>query len=286
MGVLRSPRRIPSLEEITLELKPLPFTLKYAFLDDQHAKPEIISSQLEKDQEERLLEVLQGRKEAIGWTLLDLKGIDPSLCTHRIFLEEDSRHSSEAQRRLNPKVWDMMKDEILKSLNTCIIYPIFDSTWVSLVHVVPRKAGITLTMKDKGKEIQTRLPTKRRVCIDYQKLNVTTKNDNFPLPFIEQMLDKLFVQGYYCFLDGYSGYSQMVIHPDDQEKTTFKCYFGTYMFERTPFGLCNALATFQRCMIAIFFDYIGESLEVFMNNFSIFGPSSFIELNANPRHLH
>ena len=96
----------------------------------------------------------------------DLKGIDPFLCTHHIFLEEDSHPSREAQRWLNPKVWDAVKDEILKWLNVGIIYPISNSPWVSLVHVVPKKAGITVMTNDKGEEIQTRLPTKWRVCID------------------------------------------------------------------------------------------------------------------------
>ena len=104
--------------------------------------------------------VLQGWKEAIGWNLSDLKVIDPSLCTHCIFLEEDSCPSREAQRRLNPKVWDAVKDEILKWLNVGIIYPISDSPWVSPVHVVPKKVGITVTTNDKGEEIQTRLLTK------------------------------------------------------------------------------------------------------------------------------
>ena len=90
--------------ETALELKPLPSTLKYTFIDHHCANPIIISSQLDQDQEERLLAVLRGWKEAIGWNLSGLKGIDPSLCTHRIFLEEDSRPSREAQRRLNPKV--------------------------------------------------------------------------------------------------------------------------------------------------------------------------------------
>ena len=159
--------------------------------------------------------VLRARKEAIGWNLLDLKGIDPSLCTHRIFLEEDSRPSREAQRRLNPKVWDAVKDEILKWLNAGIIFPISDSQWVSLVDVVPKKAGITVTTNDKGEEVQTRLPTKWRVCIDYRKLNTVTNKDHFPLPFIDQILDKLSSQGFYCFLDGYSGYNQLAIDPDN-----------------------------------------------------------------------
>ena len=174
----------------------------------------------------------------------DLKGIDPSLCTHRIFLEEDSCPSREAQRQLNPKVWDVIKDEILKWLNAGIIYPISDSPWVSPVHVVPKKAGITVMTNDKGEELQTRLLTKWRVCIDYLKLNAATKKDHFPLPFIDQILDKLSGQGFYCFLDGYSGYNQLAIHPNDQEKMSFTCPFGTYAFQRMPFGLCNAPATF------------------------------------------
>ena len=208
------------------ELKPLLSTLKYVFLNHHCANPVIISSQLDQDQEERLLAVLQGRKEAIGWNLSDLKGIDPSLCTHCIFLEEDSRPSREAQSRLNPKIWDVVKDEILKWLNAGIIYPLSDSPWVSPVHVVPKNTGITVTTNDKGEELHTRLPMKWRVCIDYRKLNAVMKKDHFPLPFIDQILDKLSVQGFYCFLDGYSGYNQLAIHPNDQEKTTFTCPFG------------------------------------------------------------
>ena len=130
-----------------------------------------------------------------------------------------------------------------------------------------------MTTNDKGEELQTHLPTKWRVCIDYRKLNAVTKKDHFPLPFIDQILDKLSGQGFYYFLDDYSGYNQLAIHPDDQEKTTFTCPFRIYEFQRMPFRLCNALATFYRCMMAIFSDFIGESMEVFMDDFSVFGPS-------------
>ena len=112
------------------------------------------------------------------------------------------------------------------------------------MHVVPKKAGVTMTMNDRDKEIQTHLPTKWRVCIDYLKLNAATKKDHFPFPFIDQILDRLASQTYFCFLDGYSGYNQIAIYLDDQEKTTFTCPFGTFPFRRMPFGLCNALATF------------------------------------------
>ena len=120
-----------------------------------------------------------------------------------------------AQRRLNPKVWEVVKEEILKWLNAEIIYPISDSQWVSPVHVVCKKARVMVTVNNKGEEIQTRLLTKWLVCIDYQKLNATTKKDHFPLPFIDWILDRLAGQTYFFFLDGYSGYNQIAIHPDD-----------------------------------------------------------------------
>ena len=164
-----------------------------------------------------------------------------------------------------------MKEEILKWLNAEIIYPISDCQWVSPVHVIPKKAGVTVTTNEKGEEIQTCLPTKWRVCIDYQKLNSTTKKDHFPLSFIDQILDRLAGSSYLYFLDGYSSYNQITIHPENQEKTTFTCPFGTFALRCMPFGRCNAPATFQRCMIAIFSDFLGDSLEVFMDDFSIFG---------------
>ena len=259
------------MDEPTLELKTLPSTLKNAFLDEEKVKPVIISSKLDMKQEEQLLEVLRKNKEAIRWTLTDLKGLDPSLCTHRIFLEDESRLVMQAQRRLNLRVWEAVKEEILKWLNAEIIYPISDSQWVSLVHVVPKKAGVAVTMKEKGEEIHTCLPTKWRVCIDYRKLNSTTKKDHFPLPFIDQILDRLPGSNYFYFLDGYSGYNHIAIHPHNQEKTTFTCPFGTFAFRRMPFKLCNASTTFQRCMTTIFSEFLGDSIEVFMDDFSVFG---------------
>ena len=121
--------------------------------------------------------------------------------------------------------------------------------------------------------MQTRLPTKVRVCIDYRKLNAATRKDHFPLPFIDQMLERLADHEYYCFLDGYSGYNQIPIAPEDQEKTTFTCPFETFTYCRMPFGLCNAPATFQRCMLSLFSDMVEPFLEIFMDDFSVYGNS-------------
>ncbi|GJW69521.1 reverse transcriptase domain-containing protein, partial [Tanacetum coccineum] len=119
----------------------------------------------------------------------------------------------------------------------------------------------------------TRLVTGWRVCIDYRKLNEATRKDHFPLPFMDQMLERLAGNEYYCFLDGFSGYFQIPIDPNDQEKTTFTCPYGTFAYRRMPFGLCNAPGTFQRCMMAIFHDMIEKTMEVFMDDFSVFGSS-------------
>jgi hypothetical protein len=108
------------------------------------------------------------------------------------------------------------------------------------------------------------------MCIDYQKVNATTKKDHFPLPFINEMLERLAKHSFFYFLDVYSGYHQIPIHPDDQSKTTFTCLYGTYAYQRMSFGFCNAPTSFQRCMMFIFSDMIEEIIEVFMDDFSVY----------------
>ena len=128
-----------------------------------------------------------------------------------------------------------------------------------------------MIMNEKNELLPTRTITGCRICIDYRRLNKVTRNDHFPLPFIDQMLDRLVGNEYFCFLDGYSGYNQITIAPEDQEKTTFTCPYGTFSFRRMPFRLCNSSGTFQICMMAIFSDMVEKSIEVFMNDFSVFG---------------
>ncbi|GJR13582.1 reverse transcriptase domain-containing protein [Tanacetum coccineum] len=120
---------------------------------------------------------------------------------------------------------------------------------------------MTVVENEDNELIPTRLVTGWRVCIDYRKLNDATRKDHFPLPFMDQMLERLAGNEYYCFLDGFSGYFQIPIDPQDQEKTTFTCPYGTFAYRRMPFGLCNAPGTFQRCMMAIFHDMIEETME-------------------------
>jgi len=131
---------------------------------------------------------------------------------------------------------------------------------------------MTVVRNEKNDLIPTRTVTGWRMCIDFCKLNEATRKDHFPLPFMDQMLEILAGQAYYCFLDGYSGYNQIAVDPRDQQKTAFTCPFGIFAYRRMPFRLCNAPATFQRCMLAIFSDLVEKSIEVFMDAL-VFGPS-------------
>ncbi|GJZ16450.1 reverse transcriptase domain-containing protein [Tanacetum coccineum] len=210
-------------EPLEVELKDLPPHLEYAFLEGDDKLPVIIAKDLSVEEKATLIKVLKSRKRAIAWKLSDIKGINPEFCTDKILMEEDYKPTVQHQRRVNPKIHDVIK--------------------------------------------------KWHVCIDYHKLNEATYKDHFPLPFMDQMLERLAGNDYYCFLDGFSGYFQIPIDRKDQEKTTFTCPYGMLAYRRMPFGLCNAPGTFQRCMMAIFHDMIEKTMEVFMDDFSVFGNS-------------
>lgn len=135
--------------------------------------------------------MLKEHKEAIGWTMVDIKGISPTIVQHRIHLIEDAKPKRDPQRRLNPVMKEAVRKDILKCLDNEIIYPISDSTWVSPVHVVPKKSGITVIQNEANELVPTRVQTGWRVCIDYRKLNAATRKDHFSLPFIDQMLERL-----------------------------------------------------------------------------------------------
>ncbi|GJU28306.1 reverse transcriptase domain-containing protein [Tanacetum coccineum] len=210
-----------------VELKELPPHLEYAFLEGDDKLPVIIAKDLKDEEKAALLKVLKSHKRAIAWKLSDIKGVSPEFCTHKILMEEDYEPSVQSQRRVNPKIHDVIKKEVEKLLDAGLIYPISDS---------------------------------------YIKLNEATRKDHFPLPFMDQMLERLAGNEYYCFLDGFSGYFQIPIDPKDQEKTTFTCPYGTFAYRRMPFGLCNAPGTFQRCMMAIFHDMIEKTMELNSSN--------------------
>ncbi|GKC99314.1 reverse transcriptase domain-containing protein, partial [Tanacetum coccineum] len=230
-----------------LEMKSMPKHLEYAFLEKDSLLLVIISALLEADEKKR---------------------ISLSFCKNKINFKDDAKLVIQRQRQLNPNMKEVMKKEIIKLLDAGIIYPIEDSPWVSHVHCVPKKGGMSVVTNEKNEHVPTRIVTGWRVCIDYRKLNEATRKDHFPLPFMDQMLERLAGNKFFRFLDGFSGYFHIPIEPLDQEKTTFTCPYGTYAYKRMTFDLFNAITTFQRCIIAIFQDMLEISMEVFMDGFS------------------
>nr|GEZ28892.1 reverse transcriptase domain-containing protein [Tanacetum cinerariifolium] len=218
-----------------VELKDLPPHLEYVFMEGDDKLPVIIAKDLSMEEKTALITVLKSHKRAIAWKLFDIKGIDPEFCTHKILMEEDFKPAPST--------------------------------------LCTKKGGFTVVENEDNELISTRLVTGWRVCIDYRKLNEATRKDHFPLPFMDQMLERLARNQYYCFLDTFSSYFQILIDPKDHEKTTFTCPYEMFAYRHMPFGLCNAPGTFQRCMMAIFHDMIEKTMEVFMDDFSVFGNS-------------
>ncbi|GJV11099.1 hypothetical protein Tco_1352640 [Tanacetum coccineum] len=167
-----------------VELKELPPHLEYAFLEGDDKLPVIIAKDLKDEEKAALLKVLKSHKRAIAWKLSDIKGVSPEFCTHKILMEEDYEPSVQSQRRVNPKIHDVIKKEVEKLLDAGLIYPISDSPWVSPVHCVPKKGGMTVITNDENELIPTRLVTGWRVCIDYRKLNGKPPGkDHFTIAF-------------------------------------------------------------------------------------------------------
>jgi hypothetical protein len=258
-------------ERPLIELKPLPPGLKYAFLHGNRKTAVIISDKLSEGETQQLITGLETHRSILGYSLHGLKGISPTLCTHRVPIKPDATPSREPKRRLNNNMREVVKKEVLKLLHAGIIYPVPNSEWVSPVQVVPKKGGMKVVRSDKNELIPKHTVTGWRMYIDYHKLNKATKKDHFPLPFIDEILERLAKHSFFCFLDGYSGYHQIPIHPDDQDKTTFTCPYGTYAYRQMSFGLCNAPTSFQHCMMSIFSDMIEQIMEVFMDYFSVCG---------------
>ncbi|GJS00738.1 DNA-directed DNA polymerase [Tanacetum coccineum] len=189
------------IDERRLELKDLPSHLEYAYLKGNESCPVIISSKLSEKEKISLLQVLEKRKGTIAWK--DIKGISPSFCIHKILLEESFKPVIQPQRRLNPKAQDVVKNKIVRLLDSGLIYPITDSPWASPIYVIPKKGKMTVVLNNNNELIPSR----------------------------------------------------------------------TVIGWRMPLGICNASTTFQRCMTAIFHDMVEDFMEVFMDDFLVFGNS-------------
>jgi hypothetical protein len=177
---------------------------------------------------------------------------------HKIDLMEEAIPVRQKQYRLNPKFSILVKKELDKLLEAGFIYPVLSSEWVSPIVVAPKPPGPQGELKI-------------RLCQDYRRLNAATRKDHHPVPFTDMILDKVGGSERFSFLDGYAGYNQIHIKEQDQSKTTFTTDWRTFAFRRMPFGLCNAPAIFQRAMIVIFEDFLKDFMEIFIDDFCVYG---------------
>jgi hypothetical protein len=171
---------------------------------------------------------------------------------HKIELVPNAKPIKANQGRWNPKYMAMVKEELEKLFEVGFIRPVETTEWVF---------SVVLTLKKNGK---------LRVCVNYKPLNKVTKKDRYPLPFCEEILEEIEGHEMYTFGDGYKGYHQVKIIPEDQLKTTFTTPWGTFCYIVMPFGLCNALGTFQRLMNKVFDPFLGLFLRVFIDNFGVY----------------
>ncbi|GJW63345.1 reverse transcriptase domain-containing protein [Tanacetum coccineum] len=225
-----------------VELKDLLPHLEYTFSEGTDKLLVIIAKDLKDEEKAALIKVLKSHKRALAWQLSDIKGINPEFYTHKILMEDDFKPAVQHQRRVNPKIYEVIKKEVVKLLNTGLIYPISDSPWVSPVHCVPKNGGFTVVENDENELIPTRLVTGWHVSIDYRKLNDATRKDHFPLPFMDQMLERLAGNEYYCFLDGFSGYIQIPIDPSRSRKKSHS----RVLKERSPIVACLSAYAMHR----------------------------------------
>lgn len=181
---------------------------------------------------------------------------------HKIWLIPGTIPIQAQRYRMNPNYAEKVKEEIQRLLDAKFIQPVNRFTWLSPIVIVPKKNG------------------KLRVCVDYRRLNATTIKDPFPIPFLETVLDSVAGQEVYLFLDGYIGYSQIRLDDEAKEKTTFITEWGAFQCLVLPFNLCNGLSTFQRLMMMLFHDYLNDFMQVFLDDFTIYGTNE-----AHLRHL-
>jgi hypothetical protein len=219
-------------------------------------KPVYIGENLTTEEEKELQALLTHYRDCFAWTYDEMKGIPPEVVVHTIPMVEGARPRHVPAYRTNPKYGALIKEELKKLLDVGFIYEIEHTDWVSPIVVVPKKNG------------------KIRICVNLKNVNAVTQRDHFPLPFTENVLERVAGAEVYSFLDGFSGYNQVLIAEEDRHKTAFATEWGIFAYKVMPFGLCNAPATFQRVMSYAFRNQLRKFLEVFMDDLCIYSKKS------------
>ncbi|MCO5565132.1 hypothetical protein L7F22_018803 [Adiantum nelumboides] len=217
----------------------------------EEPKPLYIATDLTKEEEQLLIATLKQYKDVFAWSYKDLKGVDPSICQHTIPLKSDAKPSRQRPYTYNETFARKIKEEIDKLKEAEFIYEIEHTDWVSPIVVVLKKNG------------------KLRVCVNLKRVNAATIRDNYPLPIIDHVIERVAGRESYSFLDGFSRYNQLAIKLEDQHKTAFATEWGIFAYRVMPFDLTNAPATFQRLMSHAFKEYLRQFLEIYMDDLCV-----------------
>ena len=234
----------------TIDVRPSDWKEINLAREDEEPKIIKIGSQLTNEEVQQYKDLMLEFIDVFAWSYTDLKGMPPEIVQHTILLFPDTKPIRQLQRRMNPRMQLIVKAELERLLQAGFIKPVEIIDWVSPMVLVKKKNG------------------KIRVCIDYRALNKRIQKDHFPLPFINIILDEVAGHELYTFMDGYSGYNQISIAPEDHHKTAFITPWGTFIYVVMPFGLCNAPSAFQRAMSFAFSDLLHKSMTVFIDDFS------------------
>jgi hypothetical protein len=229
--------------------------LQYNVASEQDPKYVNLASHLTEKQKADYGELLKEFADIFAWQYDDLKTFDTEVIQHKIPLNKDTKPFRQKLRSFNPMLLPTMEREIKKLLDARIIIPLRYSEWIANLVPVRKKNG----------EI--------RLCVDFRNLNKCSRKDNYPLPKMEHILQKVSGSKVMSFIDGFSGYNQIVVHPDDREKTAFTTPWGTFMYEKMPFGLMNAGATFQRAMDIAFVGEKDKFVLIYLDDITVFSNS-------------
>jgi len=237
------------VEQETREIKPHEEILETVNLgEDGEEKYVKIGVSLTKGMQERLYSLLREFKDVFAWSYQDMPGLDPDIVQHKLPLKSECSPIKQRLRRMKPEMALKIKEEVEKQFNAGFLAVAKYPQWVANVVLVPKKDG------------------KVRMCVDYRDLNRASPKDDFPLPHIDTLVDNTATSSLYSFMDGFFGYNQIKMAPEDMEKTTFITLWGTFCYKVMSFGLKNVGATYQRAMVTLFHDMMHKEIEVYVDD--------------------
>ena len=237
------------LEREERAIQPYKEDLEVINLGSEEDRKEVkIGASLDPDVKKQVIELLREYIDIFAWSYQDMPGLNTDIVVHRLPLKPECPPVKQKLRRSHPDMALKIKEEVQKQINAGFLVTSEYPQWLANIVPVPKKDG------------------KVRMCVDYRDLNKASPKDDFPLPHIDVLVDNTAKSKVFSFMDGFSGYNQIKMAPEDREKTSFITPWGTFCYKVMPFGLINAGATYQRGMTTLFHDMMHKEIEVYVDD--------------------